>query len=88
MLLLQLIECKRCWIACTTKDLNQQYKKYKHIKWLFPNPHISTLNCGDVEFCQSDKARCKYLETAWKKLTELTGIDGQKKLFRKVGCNY
>jgi hypothetical protein len=64
----------------------EQYKKYKHIKWLFPNPHISTLNCGDVEFCQSDKARCKYLETAWKKLTELTGIDGQKKLFRKSGA--
>ncbi len=62
-----------------------EYKKYKHIKWLFPNPHISTLNCGDVEYCQSDKARCKYLETAWKKLTSLTGIDGQKKLFRKSG---
>ncbi len=62
-----------------------EYKKYKHIKWLFPNPHISTLNCGDVEYCQSDKARCKYLETAWKKLTALTGIDGQKKLFRKSG---
>ncbi len=60
-----------------------EYKKYAHIKWLFPRRLIASHRCGDIDFCKSDDARTKNLESVWKKIVKQTGIDGQKKLFRK-----
>lgn len=60
-----------------------EYKKYAHIKWLFPRRLIASHRCGDIDFCRSDDARTKNLESVWKKIVKQTGIDGQKKLFRK-----
>ena len=60
-----------------------KFRKYKFIKWLFPKANLNPLKCGDVEFCKSHSARYKNIEAFWKALKKLTGIDGQKKLFRK-----
>ena len=60
-----------------------KYQKYTHIKWLFPRSRIASDKLGDVHFCRSDAARTKNLESVWKKIKAKTGIDGQKKLFRK-----
>jgi|TARA_R100000700_G_scaffold40524_1_gene56427 hypothetical protein len=60
-----------------------EYRKYAHIKWLFPRSRIASEKCGDIDFCNSDNARTKNLESVWKKIKAKTGIDGQKKLFRK-----
>lgn len=61
-----------------------EYAKYKFIDCLFPKAKINSFNCADVAWCKSDKPRYKNIETAWKKVAELTGIDGQKKVFRKT----
>ena len=60
-----------------------EYQKYKFIKWLFPRSRIASHKCGDIDFCLSDDARTKNLESVWKKIVKKTGVDGQKKLFRK-----
>ena len=63
-----------------------KFQKYKHIKSLFPKKSIDPLLCADVHWCKTKTEEIRYrnIETVWKKVVELTGVDGQKKTFRKT----
>jgi len=62
-----------------------EHRKLQLVKWLFPNPRVSSVKLADVEYCKEDDTRIKFLGSIWRDLKKLTGIDGAKKSFRKSG---